>query len=226
MTASPAVPERVRRYLERNLATDAAPQRVRLRQVGEMQLKPGRWLSFTAEQEVTIPRVAFCWRAQFRLAPCISLHVDDWYRDERGGLDGRLRGRLPVMRARGGDVARAEAMRYLAELPWAPQAMARNDALTWHERDAQTVEVATSVGGTPASVLLTFDAAGDIVAASSSARPRRVGKQIVETPFTGVYRDYEELAGVRMPTRAEVSWLLPDGPFTYFRGCVTAACFE
>jgi hypothetical protein len=69
--------------------------------------------------------------------------------------------------------------------------------------------------------LLHFDAAGDIEAASAPARPRAVGKQTVETPLNGIYGDYKEFAGVRLPTTAEVSWLLPEGPFTYFRCRIT-----
>ncbi len=45
-----------------------------------------------------------------------------------------------------------------------------------------------------------------------------VGKETVPTPFAGTYTEYKELGGIRVPTRAEVAWLLPDGPFTYFRG--------
>jgi hypothetical protein len=37
-----------------------------------------------------------------------------------------------------------------------------------------------------------------------------------------VFSDYAEVGGVRIPTRAEVHWELPDGPFTYWRGRVTA----
>ena len=48
-----------------------------------------------------------------------------------------------------------------------------------------------------------------------------VGKGTVETPFRGVFGEYHEFGPVRVPTTAEVSWLLPDGPFTYFSGRVT-----
>ena len=30
------------------------------------------------------------------------------------------------------------------------------------------------------------------------------------------------LGGVRIPTRAEVHWTLPDGPFTHFQATITA----
>jgi Family of unknown function (DUF6544) len=53
-------------------------------------------------------------------------------------------------------------------------------------------------------------------------RPRRVGKQVVDTPWSGVFGNYRELDGVRLPTTGEVSWLLPDGLFTYFRCTLTA----
>jgi hypothetical protein len=37
----------------------AYPSRIRLRQEGSMQLKPGRWRAFTAQQEMSVGRVEF-----------------------------------------------------------------------------------------------------------------------------------------------------------------------
>jgi hypothetical protein len=125
------------------------------------------------------------------------------------------------VRASGEDVARGEAMRYLAELVWVPQAFVSNRALEWREVDESSVEVATRVGPERVAVTLRFDDAGDIVAMSAE-RPRRVGKMVVDTPWSGVFANYRELDGVRLPTTGEVSWLLPDGPFTYFRCTLTA----
>jgi hypothetical protein len=186
-----------------------------------MQLKPGHWLPFRAEQEIAVDRVEFAWRANFRAAPLVSMRVRDWCRSGVGGLDVRLWGVVPVVRASGEQFARGEAMRYLAELVWAPHAMVANPALEWRQVDESTVEVATRIARERVAVLLHFDAAGDIVGMSTEARPRMVGKQVVETPWSGVFGEYRELNGVRLPTTGEVSWLLPDGPFTYFRGRVT-----
>jgi hypothetical protein len=212
----------VRRYVDRNVPADQ-PLRstVHFKQVGEMQLKPGRWLPFRAEQEIAADRVEFAWRANFRAAPLVSVRVRDWYRSGVGGLDVRLWGVLPVVHARGEQFARGEAMRYLAELALAPQAMVSNPALEWRQVAESTVEVATRVGRERVAVLLRFDGAGDIVGASTDVRPRMVGKQVVDTPWSGVFREYREFNGVRLPVTAEVSWLLSDGPFTYFRGRVT-----
>jgi hypothetical protein len=216
------LPELVRRYVERNVPADQLGQSaVHFTQVGDMQLKPGRWLPFRAEQEMAVDRVEFAWRANFRAAPLVSVRVRDWYGSGVGGLDVRLWDVVPVVRARGEQFARGEAMRYLAELAWAPQAMVANPALEWQAVDESTVEVATRIARERVAVLLHFDAAGDIVGMSTDARPRMVGKQVVDTPWSGVFGEYREFNGVRLPTSGEVSWLLSDGPFTYFRGRVT-----
>lgn len=90
-----------------------------------MQLKPDQWRPFEAEQEMALDRVEFSWRARFPLASLVALHVHDWYRAGEGALEVRLFG-LPLKRLRGEAVTKGEAMRYLAELPWAAAAMAHN----------------------------------------------------------------------------------------------------
>jgi len=118
------LPELVRAYVERNVLPGPLPAGARLTQAGEMQLKLGRWLRFTAEQEAATERVEFVWRARFPIARMLALRVDDWYRAGEGALVVRLFG-LPLKRFEGAEVARGEAMRYLAELPWVPHALRR-----------------------------------------------------------------------------------------------------
>ncbi len=216
------LPEAVRRYFRRALPSPGPlPSIVRITQTGEMQLKPGRWLPFEATQEARVGRVEFAWRTRFALAPLIGVRVNDWFREGEGGLKGRLFRFIPVARATGPETARSEAMRYLAELPWFPPAILGNDDLEWRELDHNTVEVATGVGYSEAAVTLRFDKAGDIVGAFAPDRPRQEGKLFVERPWTGSFADYRDLGGVRVPTRAEVRWELPDGLFTYFRARIT-----
>jgi len=76
-------------------------------------------------------------------------------------------------------------MRYLAELPWVPQAMAVNRQLEWLELDRQTVEVATRVGTACVAVRLEFDAQGDIVGASTESRSGPERERIVPGPRGG-----------------------------------------
>ncbi len=223
----PKLPALLKRYLGRVLPpAGSMPRQLRLTQMGEMWQRPGgRALGFTAVEELAVGEVAFSWRARFPIAPLLALHVHDWYRAGEGALEARLLG-VPVMRSHGVDVVKGEAMRYLAELPWVPQAFVANAQLEWRELDDATVEVGTVVASSRVAVRFHFDAAGDIIAASADARPRAVGKRVVDTPFRGEFAAYEVLADVRVPTSAEVSWELPEGRFTYFRGQLTALAIE
>jgi hypothetical protein len=115
----------------------------------------------------------------------------------------------------------AEAMRYLAELPWVPHAIVANRELEWRELDSAIVEVATRVASARVAVRLHFDAAGDVLGAAADARPRQVGKTTVDTPFSGRFGEPQVVGGLRVPTTGEVAWEQPDGPFTYFRGRLT-----
>src|SRR5947208_4987054 len=193
------VPDLVRQYVERNARTSPDVRQVRFKQRGQMQLRPGRWRAFDACQEMRIDRGEFAWQARFKLGPIIWLDVFDWFRGMDGRLDGRLWGLIPIVKAGGPAVARGEAMRYLAELPWAPQAMVANPALLWQEVEDATVAVATRVHDSVAEVQLHFDSGGDIVRVSAT-RPRLVGKNTVDTPFSGTFSDYRDFGDVRSPT--------------------------
>lgn len=220
----PELPALAQGYLARALPHgEDTPDHVRLTQVGVMRQSPnGRWLRFRAEEELAVGAVAFTWHARFSMGPLLSLQVVDRYAGGDGGLEGRLWGRIPVVRSAGPHTAEGQALRYLAELFWVPQALRANEELEWEAVDEQAVDVSTRVGPKRVTVRLGFGEDGDIVSAHAASRPRLVGKQAIRTPWTGEVSDYAELGGVRVPTRAEVRWELPEGPFTYWRGTVTS----
>jgi hypothetical protein len=200
----------------------AAASRIRLTQRGEMVQKPGgRRLAFTAVQVLEVETVEFEWRATFGPNPLVRVRVVDRYREGEGLLIAKVWGLIPATRSTGPETDRGEAMRYLAELPWVPQAIGSNPELSWRELEDGSVEVSTLVGGKAASVRLALDDAG-LIRSASGLRPRLAGKTSVETPFAGSFGDYVELDGIRVPGSAEMSWELPEGPFTYWRGEVAS----
>jgi len=215
------LPGLVRQYVE-SVLPDQVPssRKVRVTQVGEMVLKPGRRpLRFDAVEEFAVDRVAFAWQARFAMLGPISLRVTDGYRPPEGSLEVRLLG-LPLRRDRGPEVARGEAFRYLAEIPWAPLAILANRELAWEQLDEARAEVSTRVAGERIAVRFLFD--GTEVVQTEADRPRLEAGGAV-TRWVGQYSDYMSFNGVRMPSRGEVSWELPGGPFTYWRGTITSA---
>lgn len=221
--AARALPEAVRAYLERCLPDRApAPRQVRLTQIGEMWQKPGgRALRFTASERFAVDRVAFSWRARFPVIGPIAMNVIDGYADGEARLEARMLG-IRMMRQTGREIVVGEALRYLAELPWAPHAIAHNRTLEWRALDGGDVEVAIAAGAGRVAARVEFDAAGDIARASSEARPYRADGVWRPTPWAGDFGAYGVVSGIRLPTRAEVYWDLPEGRFVYWRGRVTS----
>ena len=215
MNNLPVVPAQISDYLERNVPPQARSHaRARVAQAGEMRLKPeGKWLPFTAEQWFATEEVAFCWHARVKMAPLVTAVVEDAYEGGVGRLDAKLWGKIGLAHADGPAIDRGEIQRYLAELTWNPVALARNPALRFAARDDGSVRVWT--GDAETYVDLRFDAGGDV--ASIYTETRSFGER-GPTPWEGRFFDYAELGGVRMPRRGEVSWHLPEGLFTYWRG--------
>lgn len=219
--ATRSLPELIRDHVARALAGGAGPgTTVRITQDGEMIRAPGAApRRFTAVETLATDRVAFAWRARFPVLGPLGFAVTDRYHDGAGRLDVRVLG-LPLRRIAGADITQGEALRYLAEIAWVPQAALTNPELHWHEFDESTVEVSAHAGGTRVAVRLVFNAAGEIVQ-TVTRRPRLEAGGAL-TPWTGTFSDYRRVGGVLVPTRGEVAWQLPEGPFTYWRGTVTA----
>lgn len=196
---------------------------VRLEQQGEMRLGPDKpWQPFLAEEYLAVRSVGFVWQARVRVAPLFSAIVIDRFTHGHGELDALLFGALRVAHLEGPDADRGEMLRYLAEIPWVPQAITANGSLEWTHLDDHLIQVATACAGARCSATLELDDHGDIVG-SSAVRPRSVGASTVPTPWAGAFSDYAERGNMRIPTHGEVWWELPRERFVYWRGDITAA---
>jgi hypothetical protein len=179
-----SLPALVRDYAHRALPADRPAYRsVRIRQAGEMVLRPGAApRRFQATEQLAVARVAFAWRARFFIFGPLALYVTDGYDGHDGRLQVRVLG-LPVQRKRGAELALGEAFRYLAEIAWVPHAILANRQLEWHAVDERTVEVSTRVRGDRAAVRLTFNGDGDLVRTEAD-RPRLEADNAI-VPWTG-----------------------------------------
>ncbi len=197
---------------------------LRLDQRGEIRLtEDGAWLPFRARQTVSLTKPAFLWVARARLLPWLPglfAEVIDAHDGRNALLEARLLGLARLARAEGPDLAVAEAQRYLAELAWAPGALALNGHLDFRGSGPH-IEVAASTGRHIARADLLLDANGLISAAGAAARARGGGGTIEHLPWGGAFDDWTDRFGPPLPQRAEVWWDLPEGRFTYFRAEIT-----
>lgn len=218
--ARPDLPAEVTALARRlGVSSNDRSRLVRLTQSGDMWLKPGtKPLAFKAQQIITIAEPGFLWQARFSLAG-LPLQIIDGLIGGEGRLEGRLFGVLQMLDMRGGDAMfRGEAMRYLGELMWNPDALLLNQQLDWRVIDARTIAVATGQAARRCEVRLILNELGDPVRIDASDRPRAVGNTLVPCPWFGRCSDWQTIGGRRIPMKAEAGWRLDGVEFVYWRG--------
>jgi len=213
------LPAEVRDLAQRCGATGKAHRsQVSLTQTGEMRGGAAdRWRRFHAHQSIALTHPAFRWSA--RTGPLGAIGVVDALGPAGARLRVRALGLLPVAQAAPCDaLTKGEAMRYLAELPWAPDAMLLDRALDWQVLDDRRLRVSTGRGAARATVDLRLGQDGLVAEVSALDRPRLEGQTFVERPWRGRFTCYLFHAGRRLPYHAEVCWTLDGAEVPVWRG--------
>ena len=99
-----------------------------------------------------------------------------------------------MVNATGPDSDKGEMMRFLAELPWNPDAILNASALKWRQIDARTVEVSIQTAGGLAAVRHLFDENGDIAGIIADDRPYLIDGRTVPMQWIGRFRDYADFS--------------------------------
>ncbi len=210
------IPPIMREFALRNGEHVGGPTVVSMTQNAEMRLQVDQpFFRLDASQLSGTRQPAFVWQAKGMMSAIVPLQVVDAYVEGVGGLEVRIAGSIPVASSIGPETDKGEAMRFLAELPWNPDAILNATGLIWRQVDETAVEVSMQTGGGVARVLLHFDERGDVTAIEAADRPRAGD---TPAPWVGRFSDYAQVGLYRFPGHGEVAWDLPDGEFVYWRG--------
>jgi len=189
-------------------------------QTGSMRpnLKSRLWLPFTARQTMSVRTCQFTWKARFR--PLGYLAVTDALERGGGRLDVTAFGFIPLVRTKpGAALLRGELIRYLAELPLAPDAILHNHHLDWREIDAATLAVSAGTGETACEVVFSLGAEGRIRSAFCADRPASGEPPFTSMPWRGVFvADERQHEGRWIPSAAQVGWEIDGREEFYWKG--------
>lgn len=219
------LPVPVRRHLRLVLPEGSpAVQRVFVAQTGTLNIGEDKesWKPFVATHRATTEPPGFVWAARVGFAPGLDVLVHDAYVGLRGTVAPWVAGLIPLGQVtdEGGETARGELLRFLAEAPWYPTVLKSDRRITWSSVDERHARAVLRDGGVTATVLFAFGDDDLIASIRAEDRSRLVDGEMVPTPWVGRWWDYEERSGFLIPTRCEVEWVLPDGPRPYFRARV------
>ena len=212
------LPAEVRDLARRLSPAHAGESSVMLTQTGTMRDQPDdREMRFRAHQTIALRQPAFRWQASTGPFGCIS--IIDAFENGAATLQVRAVGLFRLANIKGGAAAaKGEAMRYLAELAWAPDAIRDNPHLEWSVSDAETFSVGLRLGAERVAVQMKLDARGRIASVSAPDRPRKEASGFIERPWFGRFFDYREHLGRWLPYSAEAGWVLDGHEFVAWRG--------
>lgn len=224
------LPAPVQRYLRLVLREgQPIPSAVHLRQEGSFNMKADGdgWKAFSARQQVLTRSPAFVWDARIAVAPGFPVHVHDAYAAGQGQLHAAVLGALPMAQLRGGgELARGELMRWLAETPWYPTALLPSQGVMWQAVDKHSADATCRDGDLQVTLRFHFGSDGLVDTVTAVARGRLVGAVSKPTPWQGRFWNYALRDGLRVPLQGEVAWLLPGGASPYWRGRVMKIGFD
>jgi hypothetical protein len=186
-----------------------------------------QWKPFTSRQRVVIRRPGFLWDAQMAMLPGVAVRVVDSYIAGEGILRAAVLGLFTMAKVHGGgEIARGEFMRFLAEAAWYPTALLPSQGVRWQAVDEHSANATIVDGPLTLTLLFRFNDAGLIDSFRAEARGAMVGKEMVMIPWEGNWSDYRSRDGMTIPFTGEVAWLRPEGRKSYFRGTVTSLSYE
>ncbi|MFL5701679.1 MAG: DUF6920 family protein [Ktedonobacteraceae bacterium] len=211
------LPEIMQRYLRyTGVVGKESIRTVHLKQKGFMRQQPSqKWLPLLAEQYFTTTPPAFLWHGTIWPFPLVSMSATDRFSDGHGNMLIKLWSFITVGDARGPEMDQGELQRYLGEMVWCPTAWL-SDTIQWQTMDAYSVKA-------------TFQQQSVVLHMSEQGQPTHVtAERYMEdhghyrlAPWSVQVQEYQEVNGMRIPTRVEVTWHLASGDFSWFRCKIT-----
>lgn len=216
-----SLPEPVRKWLRRSgIDEHSAIRSVWAHQELKMKFKSGqdRWVDAQAEQVSFVEPAAFIWKVKLEMSPLIQIRGRDIFSEHHTEMHIRANGLIDVVKADGPKTAEGSLIRYLGELVWYPSA-ALLQAVEWKTIDSLNAIAVIRAGGQSAQARFTFDESGRFRALSAMRFMGENDEQHHEW-VTEAF-EWQVFDGVEVPTAIEVSWMLPEGKWTWLKVHVT-----
>jgi hypothetical protein len=197
---------------------------LRMRHGGWFQLSPtGRALRIRGVQLFTADPPGFVWAARVRLAPAVWIDARDMAAAGAGSMRVAVDDVVPVVDARGPAIDQGAALRLLAELIWMPTALFDARLVRWSAIDETHARATLAFGGREVSAVFAFSGEG---LPTTITAERAYGAAGELRPWGGACRDWRMVDGMCVPFACDVTWQLPDGPYTYARWRIEALDYD
>lgn len=212
-----ALPAPIRRWLESaGVVGKPRVQSVRLRQSGGLRTAPSQaFMPAQAQQYFSVEPPGFVWQVHVPMARVIPVVGRDSYLDGHGHMLIKALGLIPVVDAEGSAIDQGVLLRFLAEMVWFPGA-ALAPYVVWTALDDTSARATMRYRDVSASADFHIDERGRF-ARLQAQRYMSDGGGASLQDWSVSASAWRRFQGVEVPSAGSVSWLLPEGEFTYYR---------
>jgi len=200
---------------------------VRLRQELLLRMTPdtGRWTPAQAQQYVTTDTPAFIWTVDMHMLSVLPVAGRDRFDAGTGAMTIKLLSLFPVVDSKNNERINTGALqRYLGEMVWFPSA-ALSPYVTWEQVGEHAARATMSVGGTTDAGTFYFNEAGEVIR-YSAMRYRGDDETAERRAWIIDVLQTREMAGLRIPTKMDVTWKLDEGDWTWLQLEVTDIAYN
>ncbi|TET50592.1 MAG: hypothetical protein E3J58_03310 [Actinomycetota bacterium] len=213
------LPEPVKKYFKYVLKEGSGHiNNIIVTQSGGIRLKENqKWIPFKAVQYFSGQKPGFIWIASASTNPFIWISVRDRYIGQKGNMLIKLFSLFTLINAAGKEMDISSFIRYFSEAPWFPTSLMPSRFLRWEPIDSGSAKALIIDGENRAELIFDFNSRGEIIRVTTYDRYRSVDKEYCKEKWTGYFKDYKEVEGIRIPTHIEAEWNSGDSDFKYIK---------
>ncbi|SES27084.1 DUF6920 family protein [Salipaludibacillus aurantiacus] len=182
----------------------------------KLKLKPDQkeWYNAKAHQYVTTEEPGFLWKIDMEMNPFITVKGRDLYKNGKGSMQMKLASLVSVANVENDDkIDQSTLQRYLLEMAWYPWA-ALSPYITWEELGDHSARATMNYKGATGTADFFFNEDGDFF---SSRAWRYDGSTDSYLECIGKANEFSVINGVKIPTDIDVSYVLDDDIFTWYK---------
>ena len=201
-------------------------QKAYLKQELEIRLEPDqeKWYMASAEQYFNCTDPGFLWKVDMKMNPFLNVVGRDLYSDGKGEMLMKMLSVYPMVNVSDErNLNSAALQRFLSEIIWFPSA-ALNNYISWQPLVRRRAKAIMNYDGLAVSGTFQFAENGDVQSFTTMRfkdyDDTQPTKWVVDILETG------EFQGRRIPTKAEVSWMLGEKKWTWLKLTVTEVVYD
>lgn len=213
-----ALPQPVQKWLTQIGVVGKEPiDSAYFKQTGQLRLNSDQqWMTPFAEQYVNVQQPGFLWHVDIAMMPILNTKGRDLFTNGEGFMEIKIGSLIPVVNEKPSAKLNESALaRFLLEIPMYPTA-ALKDYISWEEIDDNSAMATMKYKGLETSATFVFADNGELLRVEAM-RYKETDDAAERLLCIGKITAHEEVDGIKIPSKIEISWILDEGEFTWYK---------